>query len=136
MDEKKLQTSVPSEKSKKPWLIYLISIKYGPYPAALLNFRLRTIKPRISISGNAVAASSPILRLPPAISETPPTIVGLTVAPKSPARAKSANIAVPPLGHFWEERLIEPGHITPTETPQSAQPARPKAGKEDNDAVK
>lgn len=110
--------------------------KYCPYLVNLLNFQLRTIKPRISISGNAVATSSPILRLPPAISEMLPTIAGLTVAPKSPAKAKSANIAVPPLGHFWEEMLIVPGHIMPTEMPQNAQPASPIVGKEDRDAIK
>ena len=101
-----------------------------------MNFRLRTIKPRISITGNAVATSSPILRSPPAILETLPTIAGLTVAPKSPAKAKNANIAVPPLGHFCDEILIDPGHIIPTEIPQRAQPANPIIGKEDRDAVK
>ena len=65
-----------------------------------------------------------------------PTIVGLTVAPKSPAKAKNANIAVPPLGHFCDEILIVPGHIIPTETPQSAQPANPIIGIDDKDAVR
>lgn len=67
---------------------------------------------------------------------TPPTREGLTVAPKSPAKAKNANIAVPPLGHFCDEMLIVPGHIIPTETPQSAQPAKPIIGIADKDAVK
>ena len=44
------------------------------------------------------------------VPENFPTIAGLTVPPKSPANAKNANIAVPPCGHFWEERLIVPGH--------------------------
>ena len=66
----------------------------------------------------------------------PPTIAGLTVAPKSPDKAKNANIAVPPLGHFCAEILIVPGHIIPTEAPQSAQPASPKAGIDANDAVR
>ena len=81
-----------------------------------------------------VATSNPVLRLPPAISERLPTIVGLTVAPKSPAKAKNANIADPPLGQFCEEMLIEPGHIMPTANPQSAQPASPRIGNEDRDA--
>ena len=81
-----------------------------------------------------VATSNPVLRLPPAISERLPTIVGLTVAPKSPAKAKNANIAVPPLGQFCEEMLIEPGHIMPTANPQSAQPASPRIGNADREA--
>ena len=110
--------------------------KNHPYPVDLLNFRLRTIKLKIRISGNAAAASSPVFRLPPARLEMLPTIAGLTVAPKSPAKAKSANIAVPPLGHFREEILIAPGHIMPTEMPQNAQPASPIIGKEDKDAIR
>lgn len=83
-----------------------------------------------------VAASNPVLRLPPAISERLPTTVGLTIAPKSPANAKNANIAVPPLGQFCEDMLIEPGHIIPTVKPQSAQPASPRIGNVDNEANK
>ena len=114
--------------------VYLIC--YYPCFDNLLDFRLRTINPRMSISGNTVATSSPILRLPPTVLETLPTIAGLTVAPKSPAKAKNANIAVPPFGHFCDEMLIDPGHIIPTEIPQNAQPASPIIGKEDKDAVK
>ena len=83
-----------------------------------------------------MAANNPVLRLPPAISDTPPTIAGLIVAPKSPAKAKNANIAVPPFGHFRDEMLIEPCHIIPTEIPQSAQPNNPIIGKDASDAVK
>ncbi len=86
--------------------------------------------------GNTVAASRPIFRLPPASSETFPTIAGLAIPPKSPAKAKNANIAVPPFGQFLVDMLIEPGHIIPTEKPQTAQPIRPKIGKDDNDANK
>ena len=90
----------------------------------------------MSSNGKAVATSSPVFRLPPTILEIPPTIAGLTVAPKSPAKAKNANIAVPPLGHFCDEILMVPGHIIPTETPQSAQPANPIMGIEDKEAVR
>ena len=86
--------------------------------------------------GKTVAKSKPVLRLPPAFSERLPTIAGLTAAPKSPAKAKNANIAVLPLGHFCEEILIEPGHIIPAAKPQSAQPARPRIGNVDNEANK
>ena len=86
--------------------------------------------------GKIAAASSPIFRLPPAISEKLPTIAGLTVPPKSPANAKKANIAVPPCGHFWEERLIVPGHIMPTPNPQRAHPVSPRIGKGEREAIR
>ena len=88
------------------------------------------------MTGKIVAASNPDLRLPPAISERLPTIAGLTIAPKSPAKAKNANIAVPPLGHFCEDMLIDPGHIIPTAKPQREQPASPRIGNEDSEANK
>ena len=53
-----------------------------------------------NIIGNSVAVNSPVLRFPPAATEIFPTIEGPTAAPKSPANAKNANIAVPPSGHF------------------------------------
>ena len=99
-------------------------------------FFLRTSIPRVKIIGKAVATNNPALRLPPAISENLPTIAGLTVAPKSPAKAKKANIAVPPPGHYCDEMLIVPGHIIPTVKPQRAQPARLNAEEADNDAVR
>ena len=101
-----------------------------------LNLLLRIINPSVKIIGNTVAISNPVLRLPPAISENLPTMVGLTVAPKSPAKAKKANMAVPPLGHFCDEILIVPGHMIPTASPQSAQPAKPSIDDADNDASK
>ena len=86
--------------------------------------------------GKTVAINNPALRLLPAISENLPTIAGLTVAPKSPAKAKKANIAVPPLGHFWDDILIVPGHIIPTANPQRAHPANPNIEEADKDANK
>ena len=96
----------------------------------------KKIRLTANMTGNMVATSNPVFRLPPAISEILPTIVGLAVAPRSPAKAKNANIAVPPFGHFCEDRLIEPGHIMPTAKPQSAQPVRPRIGKAAKDASK
>ena len=110
-----------------------------PFGYAVFSFLFPfscTANPTISISGNAVAANNPTLRFPPNILEIFPTIAGLIVAPQSPARAKNANIAVPPLGHFCDEILIVPGHIIPTESPQRAQPANPIIGVEDRDAIK
>ena len=99
-------------------------------------FIFKISNPHTSIAGKIVAANRPVFRLPPAISERLPTIVGLTAAPRSPANAKNANIAVPPLGHFCDDMLIVPGHIIPTAKPQSAQPASPKIGNVDSDANK
>ena len=97
---------------------------------------LKISNPHTSTTGKTVATNSPALSFPPAISEMLPTIAGLTIAPRSPANARNANIAVPALGHFCEEILIEPGHITPTAKPQSAQPASPRIGNVDREANK
>ena len=88
------------------------------------------------MTGKTAAARSPVLRLPPAISERLPTIAGLTIAPESPAKARNANIAVPPLGHCCEDMLMDPGHIIPTAKPQRAQPASPRIGNADSEANK
>ena len=86
------------------------------------------------IAGKTVAKSNPVFKLPPTVSAIPPTIAGLTVAHRSPANARKANIAVPPFGHFCEEMLIVPGHMIPTANPQSAQPTRPIIGIGDREA--
>ena len=88
------------------------------------------------MTGKIVATSNPVLRSPPAVSEKLPTIAGLTIAPKSPAKAKNANIAVPPLGQCLEDMLIDPGHIIPTAKPQRAQPASPRIDMVDSEANK
>ena len=100
----------------------------------LPNFLTSRISPKIKPMGNTVAKSKPVFRLPPTVSAIQPTMAGLTVAPKSPAKAKKANIAVPPLGHFCEEILMVPGHIIPTDNPQKAQPIRPMPEIGDRDA--
>jgi len=100
----------------------------------LIPFKI--ISATTSIKGKMVATSKPSLRLPPAISETLPTIAGLAIPPKSPASAKSANIAVPPLGQFCDEILMDPGHIMPTVKPHTAQPKSPKIEILDKEANK
>lgn len=45
-------------------------------------------------------------------------------APRSPAIASRANMAVPPLGSRPEHMLMVPGHIMPTENPHTIQPIR------------
>ena len=72
------------------------------------------IRPIIISVGKAVAKSKPTFKFPHTESAIPPTIAGLTIAPKSPAKARKANIAVPPFGHFCEEMLIVPGQIIST----------------------
>lgn len=76
----------------------------------------------------------PVLILSPAIWVTLPTIAGPMLPPKSPAIARSANIAVPPAGNFLEEILSVPGHIIPTEKPHKIHPASPTTGFENSDA--
>ena len=98
-----------------------VFILYELFPTLLI----KRIRAKIMIVGNTVAKINPVFKLPPTKSAIPPAIAGLTVAPKSPANAKNANIAVPPFGHFCEEMLMVPGHIIPTDKPQSAQPTRP-----------
>ena len=93
---------------------------------ALPNFLISRIRPKIRIAGNAVAKSNPVFRSPPTASAIVPTMEGPMAAPRSPAKARKANIAVPPFGHFCAEMLIVPGHMIPTAKPQSAQPTRPR----------
>lgn len=60
--------------------------------------------------------------------ETKPTTAGPAEHPRSPARARNANIAVPPLGQLAAARLKLPGHIMPTDSPQRAQPIIARMG--------
>ena len=76
----------------------------------------------------------PVLILSPAIWVTLPTIPGPILPPKSPAIARSANIAVPPAGNFLEEILSVPGHMIPTENPHNIHPISPTTGLANSDA--
>lgn len=89
-----------------------------------------------SIIGNIDAQRSPIFKLLSNAPDTCPTIIGPNMPPKSPASAKKANMAVPPFGHFCDEILIDPGHITPTVKPHKEQPTSPKMDKGESDANK
>ena len=84
-------------------------------------------------AGNIVAASKPFFKFSPVASATFPTRTGPAVAPRSPANAIKANMAVPPDGHFLEERLIVPGHMIPTARPQRAHPHKPSIAQDDRD---
>ena len=79
------------------------------------------IRQTIIAAGKAMEQSSPfaILSFEP---ETKPTIDGPTVQPKSPARAKLANIVVEAFGISFAAIENAPGHIGATAIPQIAQP--------------
>ena len=49
---------------------------------------------------------------------------------------RAKHILTQHLGIFPDEMLIEPGHMMPTEKPQSAHPTRDKSGNGDRDAVR
>ena len=48
-----------------------------------------------------------------------------------PAMARRENIAVPPVGKVFEEILMVPGHMIPTENPHAIQPISPMIGLDD-----
>jgi len=54
--------------------------------------------------------------------------VGPEEQPKSPARARKANIAVPPPRMEADAILKVPGHMIPTDRPHIPQPISPSAG--------
>lgn len=53
---------------------------------------------------------------------------GPVAHPKSPAKAKKANMAVPPKGNLYAAKLNVPGQKSPTENPQREHPKRDRGG--------
>ena len=95
------------------------------------NYSCKRLNIHIDITstiGKIQAANIPAFRLLFAVCVIYPIMYGPIEPPISPAIASSANIDVPPRGIFTEVMLIVPGHIMPTEKPQSMQPIRPRAG--------
>ena len=90
-------------------------------------FLLRKIPASIS-TGKMIAASIPAFRLSPIWLETNPASVGPEEQPRSPARARNANMAVPPPLMAAAALLKLPGQRIPTEKPHTAQPARLRTG--------
>lgn len=94
------------------------------------------------MTGNIVATSSPILipnssvLLTDTISETKPVIHGDKPHPISPNIARKANMAVLPLGNFFDDMLSTPGHITLIANPHIAQAIREMIGIGANAAVR
>ena len=80
--------------------------------------------PKSSSTGKIIPARMPIFRLSPKESEIIPTKVGPPAQPISPPSASNANIAVPPFGKAADALLNVPGHMIPTESPQTAQAIR------------
>ena len=89
-----------------------------------------------STIGKQTPAKMPVFKLLPAFCEIIPIKPGPNEPPKSPDNARRANRAVPPTGIVFHEMLMVPGHMIPTEKPQIALPARPRAGEFDNPANK
>ena len=87
-------------------------------------------------TGKMIAASIPILILPPVASATKPARLGPTEHPTSPASARNANIAVPPPGKTPAAMLNVPGQNMPTEKPVSAQPMRLNIGYGESDVAR
>ena len=101
---------------------------------SLTNFPLKSFNvfsnniPSTNKTGNAMAANIPFLKSLDCILDRYPTNVGPPEQPKSPARASSANIAVPPFRMDADALLKLPGHIIPTDKPQIAHPTSDKKG--------
>ncbi len=84
--------------------------------------------PMRSRTGKTIAARIPARSSPLKHPEMNPASVGPPEQPTSPASASIANRAVPPPLTAAEALLNVPGHIIPTEKPQTAQPTSPTAG--------
>ena len=91
----------------------------------LLSFlRLQIIVQITRSAGKITAKRIPIFKLSLNLLEIIPTKVGPAEQPKSPPRARSANIAVPPLVIAADALLKLPGHIMPTDSPLIAHATR------------
>ena len=78
--------------------------------------------------GKIQPAIIPAFKLSFAFWVTKPMTPGPMEPPRSPAIARSANIAVPPNGILPEVMLMVPGHMIPTEKPHTMHPTRFKSG--------
>ena len=78
--------------------------------------------------GNITAAPMPIRMLPPLIVVMKPAAAGPPAHPRSPARARRANIRVPPFFRLAAARLKVPGQKMPTEKPARPKPRRAISG--------
>ena len=84
--------------------------------------------PISSNKGKTMAAKMPFFRSSEAAADMYPTSVGPPEHPRSPPKASSANRAVPPFFREAEALLKLPGHMIPTERPQTPQPTKDSRG--------
>ena len=89
----------------------------------------RSSKVISKITGKIRANKIPSLKFPWLLLKIKPTKVGPLEHPKSPAKARNANRAVPPFLKQEEAILKVPGHKIPTENPQSPQLSKLRNGK-------
>ena len=94
------------------------------------------IIPIINNIGNILAAIIPTLILSLNIPDTLPTTVGPIEQPISHAKAKKANIAVPPPLIFEDDILKVPGQSSPTDNPHSPHPIRENACQGDIEIIR
>ena len=102
----------------------------------LLLIIMHIIIPRISRIGKIIAAIMPILRLSLIRLDTVPTTVGPIEHPTSPASAKKANIAVPPLLILADDMLNVPGQRIPTARPHRPHPIRLNIGNGESEIIR
>ena len=96
----------------------------------------RRRSPAVSPMGKITPKSMPPFSDPPArVSVQRLTIAGPATQPRSPAKAKRANMAVPPPRRETAERLRVPGQKIPTEKPHSPHPMRERTGEPDRAAT-
>ena len=100
-----------------------------------MHLRSKNI-PIIKAIGKIRAARNPIFKLSLKMPETVPTRVGPDEQPRSPARARNANIAVPPADAFSAARLKTPGQRIPTESPHNPHPIRDRTGIGEKEAIR
>lgn len=101
-----------------------------------LLISIQIITPIINKTGKTVAAIIPILRLSLNRLETDPTTVGPIEHPTSPASAKKANIAVPPLLILADDMLNVPGQRIPTAKPHMPHPIRLNIGNGESEIIR
>ena len=78
----------------------------------------------------------PVLRLSLNRLDTVPTTVGPIEHPTSPANAKNANIAVPPLLIFADDMLNVPGQRIPTAKPHRPHPSKLNKGSGESEMIR
>lgn len=82
----------------------------------------------VKIIGKITEKMIPSDKLFPVILAVNPTILGPSVLPVSPAKARSAKSVVPVAVNFSVARLNVPGQKTPHEKPQRANPIKEIGG--------